>query len=47
MAKFFAITIIIIAIASAIPILRHTWAPPEDISTHGALIDEQLSETMA
>ena len=47
MAKFFAITIIVIAIASAIPILLHTWLAPEDISTHGHLIDEQMSETMA
>jgi cytochrome c oxidase subunit II len=47
MAKFFAITIVVIAILSAIPILRHTWAAPEDISTHGYLIDEQISETMA
>jgi cytochrome c oxidase subunit II len=47
MAKVFAVTIIIIAILSAIPILRHTWTAPEDISTHGHLIDEQMSETMA
>ncbi len=47
MAKLFAVTIIVIAIASAIPILRHTWPMPEDISTHGHLIDEQMSETMA
>jgi cytochrome c oxidase subunit 2 len=47
MAKFFAVIIIVIAIGSAIPILRHTWVAPEDISTHGALIDEQMSETMA
>jgi cytochrome c oxidase subunit II len=47
MAKFFAVTIIVIAILSAIPILRHTWEAPEDISTHGHLIDEQMSETMA
>ncbi len=47
MAKFFAVTIIVIAIASAIPILLHTWVAPDDISTHGALIDEQMSETMA
>lgn len=46
MAKFFAITIIVIAIASAIPILLHTWVAPEDISTHGHMIDEQMSETM-
>ena len=47
MARLFAITIVVIAILSAIPILRHTWVAPEDISTHGALIDEQMSETMA
>src|SRR5438445_1578102 len=47
MAKFFAVTIFVIAIASAIPILRHTWWMAPDISTHGALIDEQMSETMA
>jgi cytochrome c oxidase subunit II len=47
MAKFFAITIVVIAIASAIPILLHTWGAPPDISTHGSLIDEQMSETMA
>ena len=47
MAKFFAVTIFVIAIASAIPILRHTWPAPQDISIHGHLIDEQMSETMA
>jgi cytochrome c oxidase subunit II len=47
MAKVFAVTIVVIAILSAIPILRHTWDAPEDISTHGKLIDEQMSETMA
>jgi cytochrome c oxidase subunit 2 len=47
MAKFFAVTIIVIAILSAIPILRHTWEAPPDISTQGHLIDEQMSETMA
>src|ERR1700741_490181 len=47
MAKFFAVTIIAIAIISAIPILRHTWWMAPDISTHGAPIDEQMSETMA
>jgi cytochrome c oxidase subunit 2 len=46
MAKIFAVTIVVIAIASAIPIILHTWGPPEDISTHGQLIDEQTSETM-
>jgi cytochrome c oxidase subunit II len=47
MAKFFAITIIVIAIASAVPIVRHTWWLAPDISTHGAPIDEQMSDTMA
>ena len=46
MAKLFAVTIIIIAIASAIPIVLHIWEPPADISVHGKLIDEQMSETM-
>jgi hypothetical protein len=46
MGKFFAVTIIVIAVASAVPIVMHTWYPPPDISTHGALIDEQMSETM-
>jgi cytochrome c oxidase subunit 2 len=46
MAKLFAITIVVITILSAIPIIRNTWHPMEDISTHGQLIDEQLSDTM-
>jgi cytochrome c oxidase subunit 2 len=47
MGKVFAVTVILIAILSAIPILMHKWTPPQDISTHGGLIDEQMSETMA
>jgi cytochrome c oxidase subunit II len=47
MGKFFAVTIIVIAIVSAIPIVRHTWWMAPDISTHGQPIDEQMSETMA
>ena len=46
MGKFFAVTIVLITIASAIPILMHTWAAPQDISTHGAAIDDQTNETM-
>jgi cytochrome c oxidase subunit II len=46
MAKLFAVTIIVIALASAVPIVLHIWEPPVDISTHGHLIDEQMSETM-
>src|ERR1700740_3114304 len=47
MAKIFAVTIILIAIGSAIPIVMHTWQLPQDISTHGPLIDEQYADTMA
>ena len=46
MAKLLAVTIIVIAIGSAMPIILHTWEPPTDISVHGKLIDEQMSETM-
>jgi len=49
--KIFAVLVIVIAIASAVPIISHTFlgasvTPPEDISTHGAEIDKQLDETM-
>jgi cytochrome c oxidase subunit II len=46
MAKLVALTIILIAIASAVPVVMHTWVAPADVSTHGHLIDEQMSETM-
>ena len=46
MAKLLAVTIIVIAIASAIPIVMHMWPMPTDISVHGHLIDEQYSDTM-
>jgi cytochrome c oxidase subunit II len=46
MGKFFAIVVALIAIGSAIPIVLHVWTPPPDISTHGAAIDDQMSETM-
>src|SRR5260370_34931739 len=46
MAKFFAVTILVITILSAIPIIRNTWHPMEDISTHGQAIDRQLDDTM-
>jgi cytochrome c oxidase subunit 2 len=46
MGKFLAVTIIVIAIASAIPVVMHTWEPPADISTHGHLIDSQRDDTM-
>src|SRR5438552_6702606 len=47
MAKLFAVTIIVIDLLSVIPIVPHTWWTSQDISTHGAPIDEQMSETMA
>ena len=46
MAKILAVTIILIAIGSAIPIVMHTWDMPEDISTHGHMIDDQFVDTM-
>jgi cytochrome c oxidase subunit II len=46
MAKLFAITIIVIAIGSAVPIVEGIWTQPVDISTHGAEIDKQYTETM-
>ena len=46
MAKSLAVTIIVIAIASAVPVVMHTWEAPADVSTHGHLIDEQMSDTM-
>ena len=47
MGKLFAVIVVLIAIASAVPILMHKWVPPADISTHGPTIDEQMSDTMA
>jgi len=46
-AKLVAVTLILITIGSALPIVLHTWTPPADISTHGHLIDEQMADTMA
>jgi cytochrome c oxidase subunit II len=46
MAKLFAITLIVITILSAIPIVLNTWHPMENISTHGQAIDNQLDDTM-
>lgn len=53
MGKVFAVIVVVIALASAVPIVTHQWfgtgielRPPQDISTHGHAIDEQLSETM-
>lgn len=46
MGKVFAIALVIIAILSAYPILTHKFPLPEDISTHGHQIDDQLNDTM-
>ena len=46
MARVFALTIIVIALASAIPIVLHIWGSPANVSVHGTLIDEQMSATM-
>jgi cytochrome c oxidase subunit 2 len=46
MGKFLAVVLIIIAVLSAYPIVTHMFVLPEDISTHGHAIDEQLNDTM-
>lgn len=46
MGKLLAVTIIVIAIVSAIPVVMHTWEAPPNISTHGKLIDDQMADTM-
>jgi len=49
--KLFAVVVVVIALASAVPIINHTFmgakvSMPEDISTHGFEIDKQIDETM-
>src|SRR5580700_3076722 len=49
--KLFAIVVIGLALASAVPIVSHSFmgadvARPQDISTHGYEIDKQMDETM-
>ena len=46
MGKLLAVVLVIIAIASAYPIVTHMFAMPQDISTHGHAIDEQFKDTM-
>ena len=46
MGKLLAIVLVIIAILSAYPIVSHMFVLPQDISTHGHAIDEQLHDTM-
>src|ERR1700682_5286621 len=47
MGKLFGVILTIIALVSAYPIVTHMYVQPEDISTHGHAIDEQLADTMA
>src|SRR5882762_1835529 len=46
MGKLFGVVLVIIALASAYPIATRMYVMPEDISTHGHAIDDQLSDTM-
>ena len=46
MGKWFAVTLVVVALASAYPIVARMYVPPVDISTHGHAIDEQLNDTM-
>jgi cytochrome c oxidase subunit II len=46
MGKLLAVVLVLIAVLSAYPILAHKYVMPEDISTHGYLIDDQFHDTM-
>jgi len=46
MGKLLAIVLVVIAVLSAYPIVTHMFVLPEDISTHGRAIDQQLHDTM-
>jgi len=46
MGKLLAIVFIVIAALSVYPIVAHVFTLPEDISTHGHAIDEQIHDTM-
>jgi hypothetical protein len=46
MGKLLAMILVSIAILSAYPIVSHMFLLPQDISTHGHTIDEQLKDTM-
>lgn len=46
MGKIFAVVLVMVAFVSAYPIIVNKYAMPEDISTHGQAIDDQLRETM-
>jgi len=46
MGKLLAIVLVVIAVLSAYPIVTHMFVLPEDISTHGHAIDDQIHDTM-
>lgn len=46
MGKILAVVLVLVALISAYPILAGKYSPPENISTHGLLIDRQLHETL-
>lgn len=46
MGKLLAIVLVLIAVLSAYPIVTHMFVLPDDISTHGKAIDDQLNDTM-
>lgn len=46
MGKLLAIVLVLIAVLSAYPIVTHMFVLPEDISTHGHAIDDQIHDTM-
>ncbi|HTP69016.1 MAG TPA: hypothetical protein VMJ35_08945 [Dongiaceae bacterium] len=46
MGKALAVVLVLIAVLSAYPIVMHMFVLPEDISTHGHAIDEQIHDTM-
>jgi cytochrome c oxidase subunit 2 len=46
MGKLLAVALVIIALVSAYPIIANKYPLPDDISSHGHQIDEQLKDTM-
>ena len=47
MGKIFAVVVVAIAVITAYIVIAHVYWMPEDISLHGKVIDEQISETTA
>ena len=46
MARFFAVTVVLAALLSAVPIVRQTWPAPQQISSTGHVLDREMTETM-